>query len=47
MLTKKQSYQPQQLLDYQEKLRNQKIKQVQNTIKKLEIKEEEVSFSHT
>lgn len=45
MLVKKQSYQPQAVEDYREKVRIQKIKYIQKTIQQLEIKVEEIAFA--
>ena len=45
MLAKGQPYQPQQLEEYQQKVRDQKIKQIQRTIKKLEVQEHELAFA--
>jgi len=45
MLVKGEPYRPGQLEEYQEKLRVQKIKQIQRTIKKLGVKEDEIAFS--
>ncbi|AEE48123.1 IS110 family transposase [Haliscomenobacter hydrossis] len=45
MLQKKEAYQPQQLEDYQQKVRTQKIKQIQRTIRNLEVHEHELVFA--
>lgn len=45
MLTKGEAYQPQQLAEYQEKVRVQKIKQMQRNIQKLEVKQSELVFA--
>ena len=45
MIEKKQPYQPEQLEAYQQKVRDQKIKQIQRTIQKLEVKEDEIAFA--
>jgi transposase len=45
MVQKRQPYRPQQLEQYQEKVRTQKIKQIQRTIEKLEVKKNELSFA--
>ena len=45
MLQKKEPYTPQQLEHYQQKVRDQKIKQIQKTIQKLQLKESELIFS--
>ena len=44
MIQKKQSYRPEQLDQYQEKLRNQKIKHIQRTIRNLGISKEELAL---
>ena len=45
MLQYKQAYQPQSLVKYQQRVRQQKIKQIQRTIQKFEVKLQEVNFS--
>jgi hypothetical protein len=45
MIEKKQPYQPEQLEKYQQKVRDQKIKQIQRTIQKLEVQEDELAFA--
>ncbi len=45
MLTNGQAYQPQHLAKYQEQVRVQKIKQMQRTIQKLEVKQDELAFA--
>lgn len=45
MIEKKQAYRPQQLEEYQQKVRTQKIKQIQRTIQKLEVQENELAFT--
>lgn len=45
MVQKGEPYRPEPLAEYQQKVREQKIKQIQRTIKKLEIKAEEVAFT--
>jgi len=45
MLEKGQAYRPQQLEQYQEKVRTQKIKQIQRTIEKLEVQKHELAFA--
>ena len=45
MVEKRQAYRPQPLAEYQQKMRTQKIKHIQRTIQKLEIKADEVAFS--
>lgn len=45
MLTNGQAYQPQHLAEYQDKVRVQKIKQMQRTIQKLEVKQDELAFA--
>lgn len=45
MLQKREAYRPEQLKDYQEKVRAQKIKQIQRTIQNLEVREHEVAFA--
>jgi len=45
MLVEKQSYRPQVLEDYREKVRIQKVKYIQRTIQQLKIKAEEIAFS--
>lgn len=45
MLEKGQPYQPQQLEDYQKKVRIQRVKQIQRIIKKLEVKQAEIVFA--
>lgn len=44
MLVKRQAYQPEDLEKYQQKVRTQKIKHIQRTIQKFEIKATEVEF---
>lgn len=44
MLVKRQAYQPEELEKYQQKVRDQKIKHIQRTIQKFEIKATEVEF---
>ncbi len=44
LVTKGQAYQPLDLEKYQEQLRNQKVKQIQRTIERLEIRSEEIAF---
>jgi len=45
MVEKKEPYRPQPLKEYQEQVRNRKIKQIQRTIQKFEVQLTEVSFS--
>ena len=45
MIEKKQAYRPRQLEEYQQKVRTQKIKQIQRTIQKLEVQEHELAFT--
>jgi transposase len=45
MLQKGQPYKPQPLEDYQENLRAQKVKNIQRTISRLEVKAEELAFN--
>ena len=45
MVEKRQAYRPEPLEKYQQKVRTQKIKHIQRTIQKLEIKADEVAFS--
>jgi transposase len=45
MIEKKQSYCPEPLADYEQKVRTQKIKHIQRTIEKLEIKAQELAFA--
>ena len=45
MLVKGKPYQPQGLEDYQEQVRNQKVKRIQKTIKQLQIKSDELAFA--
>lgn len=45
MLQNKQQYQPQGLEEYQLKVRTQKLKNIQRTIQKLQVKESELSFA--
>jgi len=45
MLVNKEKYQPQGVADYREKVRLQKLKYIQRTIKQLEIKAEEIAFN--
>ena len=45
MLVKKQSYRPTDLANYQQKVRNQKIKHIQRTIRKLDITADELAVS--
>lgn len=45
MLAKGQEYRPQTQEDYQETIRAQKVKNLQRTISRLEIKAEELSFN--
>jgi len=47
MIQKKQAFRPQSLMDYQQKLRTQKIKHIQRTIKKLEISADELIVDTT
>lgn len=44
MLQNKQAYQPQGLEEYQEMVRNHRLKNIQRTIQKLEIKKSELTF---
>lgn len=44
MLQKGQSYQPQDLEQYQQKVRTQKLKHIQRTIKALNVKADELAF---
>jgi hypothetical protein len=45
MIQKGQPYQPESLEQYQQKVRTQKIKQIQRTIEKLEVQENELAFT--
>lgn len=45
MIKNKEVYQPQQLQEYQENVRTQKIKRIQRTIKNLQIQEHELAFA--
>lgn len=45
MLQNKEQYQPQGLEEYQNQVREQKLKNIQRTIQKLQIKKEELSFN--
>lgn len=45
MLKNKKQYQPQGLEEYQQKVRTQKLKNIQRTIQKLQIKENELCFN--
>lgn len=45
MLAKREPYRPQDLQDYQLKLRTLKIKHIQRTIQQFEVKENEVAFA--
>ena len=45
MLQKREAYRPQQLKDYQEKVRTQKIKQIQKAIQNFEVQEHEIAFA--
>ena len=45
MIQKRQAYRPVPLADYQEKVRNQKIKHIQRTIQKFEVKDFEIAFN--
>jgi len=44
MLQKREAYHPQQLEEYQQKMRTQKIKYIQRTIQNLEVTESELTF---
>ena len=45
MIQRKEPYQPQGLEEYQQKVRTQKLKNIQRTILKLQIKENELCFN--
>ncbi|MEZ5043993.1 MAG: IS110 family transposase [Saprospiraceae bacterium] len=45
MLVKGEAYRPQQLEEYQEKVRTQKIRQIQRTIQSLQVQEHELAFA--